>query len=189
MSHLNKKQKGFTLIELLVVISIIGLLSSIVLASLNVARQRAQIASAQQEGVQLQNALEIYYTDNGSYPPGVQGSPPFYRDEAQLEPLISQYISDSMPTFTKGISGATLYPMNYGGAGKYRYANKKSAKLAGWNYYCGNAGVNSAYAIYFGVLTSQKSIIDGKFPKFKNSSGGHYVSGDYTFYCVGEPPR
>ena len=37
-----KTKKGFTLIELLVVISIIGLLSSIVLASLNTARMKAQ---------------------------------------------------------------------------------------------------------------------------------------------------
>ena len=63
-------QKGFTLIELLVVISIIGLLSTIVLASLNTARSKARDSYRIQSLVQLSTALELYYTDTGSYPVG-----------------------------------------------------------------------------------------------------------------------
>ncbi|MFY9463086.1 MAG: type II secretion system protein [Candidatus Sungiibacteriota bacterium] len=60
---LRKKSiiSGFTLIELLVVIAIIGVLASIVLASLNSARQKSRDARRIADIKQLQLALELYY--------------------------------------------------------------------------------------------------------------------------------
>ena len=52
-------KKGFTLIELLVVISIIGLLSSVVLASLNTSREKARIAGALQFAASHFNAFGV----------------------------------------------------------------------------------------------------------------------------------
>jgi general secretion pathway protein G len=63
-------QKGFTLIELLVVISIIALLASIVLASLNSARVKSRDVRRISNIKQLQLALELYFDANGSYPAG-----------------------------------------------------------------------------------------------------------------------
>ncbi len=64
-----KNNKAFTLIELLVVISIIGLLSSVVLSSLNTARAKARDAQRLTMINQLQKAISLYYFDNnGSYP-------------------------------------------------------------------------------------------------------------------------
>ena len=60
--------KGFTLIELLVVIGIIGVLSSIVLASLNSARERTSFNRAKADSHSIATALELYYDQNDSYP-------------------------------------------------------------------------------------------------------------------------
>ena len=64
-----KKHAGFTLIELLVVVAIISLLSSIVMASLNSARVKARDAKRLTELRELAKAFELYYDDNGFYPP------------------------------------------------------------------------------------------------------------------------
>jgi type II secretion system protein G len=65
---MKSSQKGFTLIELLVVIAIIGILASVILASLNSARAKGRDSYRIQSIKQLQTALEIYYNDYNAYP-------------------------------------------------------------------------------------------------------------------------
>jgi len=62
----KKKSKGFTLIELLVVIAIIGILATIVLVSLNSARQKARDTRRVSDIRQVALALEMYYDDHTS---------------------------------------------------------------------------------------------------------------------------
>lgn len=63
----NKFKRGFTLIELLVVIAIIGILASVVLASLNSARDKGADAAVKSNLNNARAQAELYYSNNGNY--------------------------------------------------------------------------------------------------------------------------
>lgn len=126
---------GFTLIELLVVISIISLLSSIVLTSVNSARAKARDARRMADITALRNALALYYDDtNGSYPLLGTGEPSCWDhvDGSQLCRLAAFSIptpnypwlrswSDFEQTMKPYISGGIKDPVNSETGGWYQY--------------------------------------------------------------------
>ncbi len=61
-----KNKKGFTLIELLVVVAIIGLLASVVVASLKSARDKGADASVKENIGTIRSQAEIYYNNNSN---------------------------------------------------------------------------------------------------------------------------
>ena len=76
MLKINKR--GFTLIELLVVIAIIGILASIVLVSLNDARNKGYDTQIKSDISQIRTTIELCYDNmNGTYAgcnnPGTNG--------------------------------------------------------------------------------------------------------------------
>ncbi|MCX6793301.1 MAG: prepilin-type N-terminal cleavage/methylation domain-containing protein [Candidatus Falkowbacteria bacterium] len=62
------RSKGFTLIELLVVIAIIGVLSTMAIIALGNARAKARDSKRVADIKQISTALELYFSDNGTYP-------------------------------------------------------------------------------------------------------------------------
>lgn len=73
MKKVNLKQ-GFTLIELLVVVAIIGILASVVLASLNTARSKGNDAAIKANLDNMRAQAAIYYDGAGNQSYGASAS-------------------------------------------------------------------------------------------------------------------
>jgi prepilin-type N-terminal cleavage/methylation domain-containing protein len=67
MKSKKNLSNGFTLIELLVVIAVIGILASVVLASLANARQKGKEAKVQSQMASMRETAELYRSAHGSY--------------------------------------------------------------------------------------------------------------------------
>lgn len=65
---MRRRSTGFTLIELLVVLSIIALIFAVIQASLNSTREKARDSARAVNLRSVQQALELYESDYGSYP-------------------------------------------------------------------------------------------------------------------------
>ena len=127
------KVRGFTLIELLVVLAIIGLLSSIVLASLNTARAKARDAVRKSQVGEFEKALELYFLVNGHYPCGKLLC--LQLQAKGVSPLTSDRMSNSgfelvSGGFISSIPSDPIYPA--GAANQARSCNAKDG--AGYCY-------------------------------------------------------
>ena len=85
-------KKGFTLIELLMVIAIIGILASVVLASMNTSRQRASDGKTKAQLSSIRSAAELYRDGVGNYGISVLGT------EAAVAPNFGNGCSSGMFT-------------------------------------------------------------------------------------------
>src|SRR3990167_7525740 len=68
LMQISKAKKGLTLIELLIVIAIIGLLATLAIVSLTTAQQKARDTKRVADIKQLQNAVELFYSETTAYP-------------------------------------------------------------------------------------------------------------------------
>lgn len=116
-------KNGFTLIELLVVIAIIGILASVVLASLNTARAKARDATRASDMRQVQLALHQYYLDNGTYPPHETGSPC-----CRLSGIEGALVPTYLPTIPSDPAYGDSSTQGYG----YLRSNQASGSAAGY---------------------------------------------------------
>jgi len=79
------------IVIIIVAIAIIGILSSVVLASLNSARMKGRDARRVADVKQLQLALELYYDENQEYPTSLSPLSPSYINEIPSDPAGGSY--------------------------------------------------------------------------------------------------
>jgi prepilin-type N-terminal cleavage/methylation domain-containing protein len=155
-----KKTEGFTLIELLVVIAIIGVLASVIVASINTARKKGRDARRIRDIQEMRNAIELYISANGHAPDlgTPECSDPNYSDntslcianetpgyttqwsalESELSPYISRLPKDpcGLSCFDQGNPN-----LNYNGYFTYNYESPaKVSNMPG-------GGTNTSYLV------------------------------------------
>lgn len=67
-NQFNKKQTGFTIVELLIVIVVIGILAAISIVAYSGIQDRAENARLQAGMSSLNKAIQLFYSENGTYP-------------------------------------------------------------------------------------------------------------------------
>ena len=150
------QSRGFTLIELLVVIAIIGLLASVILASLNTARAKGRDARRIADIKSVQLANELYYDASSSYPLYGTAVADWTNISAQLTPT---YIS--------------TMPKDPSITGNYKYGSLKSDNSLCTATPCPN---------YLMTATLENNIPSGSLST--GTYGGVSSCGTSNLYCV-----
>ncbi len=88
----KSRKRGFSLLELLAVITIIGALAAIIIPRLSGSTDAAKQAGAAQYRSDLNDALETYYFENGSFPPDLETlhTSGYYSEPIPLNPVTNQ---------------------------------------------------------------------------------------------------
>lgn len=160
--HLKQENLfGFTLIELLVVIAIIGVLASVVLASVNTARAKARDARRKSDLRTIRLALEFYYDRYGTYQVAGTGSGGCscgwlgYEDAGAYAKAVTRGLQQEgflgVPRVDDPIQNPG-YMMYLCGSDRFALSatleNPTSADIAYIQTTCNGTGVNGTYTVY-----------------------------------------
>ncbi len=166
----TRNNTGFTLIELLVVISIIGLLSTLAVYAINVARVKARDSKRAAEVRQIISALELYLDENGYYPQYTSSDRCNTTANNSLQPLVTAGFLQSIPTDpinTNQTPNRLCYEYIAG-----------ATWVSGW--YCnGRPRTDYVYAFHFSTESTD-------LPYFRLTDSGGTPNNEYKYCIVGD---
>jgi len=146
-----RKGKGFTLVELLIVIAIVGILASIILASMQSSRNRAKDSAIIQSLRDLRSVAELHYNENYTYVGVCNSADNTITDTGnfgRLEGYVNENIGTGVLTCNDDLSGYAViadlhngncWCVDYQGAGEVIPSSGNTcANVLGTNTQCPN---------------------------------------------------
>ena len=181
------QKKGFTLIELLVVISIISLLSSVVLTSLQAARERAEITAMVASALQVRNAIQISLLEDESLVSTSRLSANNNNSawSSTLADLESGGFIAEIPDFSKLKLVSSTYPRTRPTPwvdGDTSTPGYQIGDPTSTDYYCEGGVTQPDYFVYFYVLSAAANDYVGHFPRVLRASNDAPLSRRFCLF-------
>lgn len=143
ISLIKRPHRGFTLMEVMVVIVILGVLASFVVPNLLGNKEKADRQKVVTDIIALENGLEMYKLDNGTFPTTAQGlqalvnkpdgapQPRHYRQGGYIKRLPSDPWGNAYLYLSPGEKGAVdIYTL---GTDNKENGDGSAADIGNWN--------------------------------------------------------
>lgn len=176
----GQKRKGFTIVELVIVIVVIGTLAGITIVAYKGMQGRARDTDRKQDMAKIQDALELYYAKNGTYPTS-SGSTKINAGwvtsaDASWANLESQLVPTYLPSLPQDPLGSTATSPAIWSGFNYDYIRLTN----GW---CATNTSKPGYLLAYRLESSpQEYKIEGDCPAAStqptNYQSSEYIRGD-----------